>query len=126
VAGMVPCAPRIAATIAALVHVVAAVDVEDLAGDETAGLARQEQAGRRQLVDTAEPLQRNLALDLLARLMDVLRPIALGIDGAGCDGVDGDAFSSELTAERLGETVQTGFSRDVVRAVRHLPPETIE
>ena len=70
--------------------------------------------------------QRDLALDPLLLLMRILAPVAFGIDGAGRDGVDGDAVGAELAGERLGEAVQAGLAGDVVGAMGHLSPEAVE
>ena len=53
-------------------HVMAAIDVNDLAGNEATGVAGEQRAGRGNFVDLAEARQRNLAQDLVAGLMHIL------------------------------------------------------
>ena len=60
----------------------AAIDVDHLARDERAGVAREQHAGRGELVDLAEPAEGDFGQNLVARLMHILRPVAHRVDRA--------------------------------------------
>src|ERR1700759_768917 len=49
-------------------HVMPAIDVNDLTGDEGTGAAREKHAGGGEFIDRAEPAERDFSQDLVARL----------------------------------------------------------
>ena len=91
----------------------AAIDRQCRAGDETSFVGDEEQDGPRDVLGLAEPADRDARHDLL---QDVLRHGAhhLGIDIAGRDGVDRDAARGAFLRQRLCKAVNAGFGGGVI------------
>src|SRR4051812_39692356 len=94
-------------------HVLAAVDGVDLAGDEGRFRVGEELHDAGDLVGFAEAPDGDLGDDLVEGFLgDGLDH--LGGDVAGCDGVDGDALAGGLLGEAHGQAEQAGFGGGVV------------
>src|SRR2546423_4560349 len=96
-----------------------AVDADQRAGDTCPGVAREQRGDRRDLLHRGDLLrggvlgeaaQPSLVADALG--LGGGRPRGthqVGVDGAGTDGVAGDALSAVLEGGRLGEPVDGVF-----------------
>src|ERR1700759_821306 len=99
----------------------AAIDAKNLAGDITGFLGHQKGAGRRAVLGLAHPPYRRCR----NRLFDVAEIPALlratqhrRVDEARWYRGHGDAVRSVLQCQRLGQPVDRGFGRDIVRHER--------
>ena len=90
-------------------HHLPAVDDDRRAGDEAAGVGRQQQQRAVEVARLAEAADRNVALDRRAALAFEIVAVQLGDDPARRDGVDADALERELERQRLGELDHAGL-----------------
>ena len=94
-------------------HIHAAVDRDDLAGDVAGQRRSQEQDGRRHLFRPAQPPYGRHGLDAVnATSRKVLGHVRL--DKARGHGIDRHALSGDLAGQRHGETDQSGLGHGVV------------
>ena len=93
----------------------AAVDVEDLAGDEAGEGGAEEEDGRGDLVDVGGAAERDEGQQLLGRF-GMAKDIGghFGGDPAGSDAVAVDALGDEFGGEAFGEADEGAFGGGVV------------
>src|SRR5713101_5464362 len=96
-----------------LVHMLAAIDRQRRAGDETGIVGDQEHHAAGDFIGLAEPADRDLGDDLLQHVGRHRRDhIGLGV--AGRDGVHGDALGRAFLGQCLGEAVNARLGGGVV------------
>src|SRR4029453_12973505 len=101
------------ATLAPSIHVLPAVDRQRRARHEAGVLIYEERDPPGDFFGLAESVDRDLGDDLGQHFWRN-GGNHVGIDIAGCDGVNGDIIARTLLGERFGETVDARLGRGVV------------